>query len=34
MRIWSMSGMNCGQSACWPGVRMSVTGRQHRSATR
>jgi hypothetical protein len=26
--------MNCGQSPCWPGVRILVTGRHRRSATR
>ena len=34
MRTWPISGMNCGQSPCWPGVRISVTGRHRRSATR
>ena len=34
MRTWSSSGMNCGQSPCWPGVRMLVTGRHRRSAAR
>jgi hypothetical protein len=27
------SGMNCGQSPCWPGVGIRLTGRQRRSAT-
>jgi hypothetical protein len=34
MRTWPSSGMNGGQSPCWPGVRISVTGRHRRSATR
>ena len=34
MRTWFSSGMNCGQSPCWPGVKMRVTGRQPRSAAR
>src|SRR6516165_3887817 len=29
-----MSGMNCGQSPCWPGLRIRLTGRQRRSAVR
>jgi hypothetical protein len=34
MRTWFSSGMNCGQSPCWPGVRIRVTGRQRRSAAK
>ena len=34
IRIWSISGMNFGQSPCWPGLMIRVMGRQRRSATR
>ena len=29
-----ISGMNCGQSPCWPGVVSRATGRQRWSAAR
>ena len=32
MRMARISGMNCGQSPCWPGLRIRLTGRQRRSA--
>src|ERR1017187_783472 len=34
MRIASISGMNRGESPCWPGLVSRATGRQRRSAAR
>jgi len=34
MAIAFISGMNCGQSPCWPAVVSRATGRQRRSAAR